>query len=289
MQDQPCVPFVVGVARSGTTLLRLMLDAHPELAIPPETHFAGRVIRAFGPGGGGSEQALDAMVSSPFWSDFGISAAELRRTAADLSQEGPGLLLRCFYEAYADRFDKPRWGDKTPPYLDQMLSIQQALPEACFIHVIRDGRDVALSIMPLWFGPNTVEDAARQWTNRIAGARKQASELDRYAEVRYEDLVRDPAATLRRLCDLLALPWDKAMLDYHRSAERRLTEMAGDLQWRDGRTIPGSTRLSMHALASRPPQAQRLERWRSEMTPADRAAFVAIAGGRLEELGYELT
>ena len=289
MGQHPPSPFVVGVARSGTTLLRLMLDAHPELAIPPETHFAGRVLRAFEPGGKGPEAAVDAMVHSPFWPDFGISADEFVRTAADSAGAGPGPLLRAFYEAYAARLGKPRWGDKTPPYLDQMASIQRALPEARFVHVIRDGRDVALSVMPLWFGPDNLVEAARQWSGRIAAARRQARRLNGYAEVRYEDLVREPASTLSRLCDLLELPWDPAMLDYHRGAEERLAEITGDLRWRDGRTIPGQARVSIHGLSSHSPRGERVQRWRTEMSPEDSAAFAQIAGGRLVELGYELT
>jgi len=85
------MPIIVGAPRPGTTLLRFMLDTHPEMAIPPETGFLA--------------------------------------------------LFPHFYQLYASRFAKPRWGDKTPSYCHHMQNIEEVLPEAHFIHIIRDGRD----------------------------------------------------------------------------------------------------------------------------------------------------
>jgi Sulfotransferase family len=286
MGDRPAAPFVVGVARSGTTLLRMMLDAHPELAIPPETHFAAPVIAAFEGGGGGRDAAVRAMVGNRHWPDFGIPAENFTRAAEAAKPTAAGPLLRLFYETYAARVGKPRWGDKTPPYLDRMTSIQAVLPEAHFIHVIRDGRDVALSVIPLWFGPDDVAEAARHWSSRIEAARLQAGELEGYVEVRYEDLVGDCAATLERVCGEIGLSWDPAMLEYHRRAGERLTEVARDLRWHEGRTIAAATRSDIYRSAAEPPRGDRIGRWRREMSPADRSAFERIAGDLLGELGY---
>jgi len=280
-----CAPFIVGVARSGTTLLRLMLDSHPELAIPPETHFAGRVLEAFAPGGSGVEGAVEAMVESKFWIDFGIPREEFECMAVDARPATAGALLRLFYTTYAEHCGKPRWGDKTPPYLERMAEIQGELPEARFIHVIRDGRDVALSVAPLWFGPDGVEEAARHWSRRVVAARAAAAELNGYVEVRYENLVEDSAATLERLCEAIDLAWDPTMLDYHLRAPARLREMAWDLSWRGG-LIPAVDRMRIHALTAESPRADRVGRWRREMSPTDRHAFEAIAGEVLAELGY---
>ena len=109
-------PFVVGVGRSGTTLLRLMLDAHPELAIPPETHFApGLIERAHE--GAGADALVDEIVGTRAWADFGIQAERLRERVTALGEGGAATVLRAFYGLCAEREGKPRWGDKTPIYV----------------------------------------------------------------------------------------------------------------------------------------------------------------------------
>ena len=106
-------------------------------------------------------------------------------------------------------------------------------------------------------------------------------------ELRYEDLVTDPEPTLRRVCDLVELEFDRGMLEYHRHAEERLSEIAGDLPARGGKAHrPGSERLAAHALATEPPRPERIGAWRDEMDPAGVAAFEGVAGDLLAELGY---
>src|SRR6185503_17766190 len=116
-------PFVVGVARSGTTLLRLMLDAHPQLTIPPETHFVPKLIshceRWMEEGattGERRDRAFELITTHPRWGDFGLDADALRRHLEAHDRLSPGDAARSFYEAYAEREGKPRWGDKSPPY-----------------------------------------------------------------------------------------------------------------------------------------------------------------------------
>jgi hypothetical protein len=288
---QPPAPFVVGVGRSGTTLLRLMLDAHPALTIPPETHFAPELISAAGKRRAKPERLAEIVVSQRQWGDFGLDEAELRRRFEALDPLQAGAALRAFYGLYAERCGKPRWGDKTPIYVEHMREIEAALPEARFIHLIRDGRDVALSrIRRALDEPPPASRIARSWKQRIAAARKQARRSDHYTELRYEDLVAEPEPTLRHVCELIELDYDPAMLDYHRTAGERLSEIAGDLPARDGKALrPGSERIAAHALATEPPRPDRAGAWREEMAPADVAAFEAEAAGLLEELGYELS
>ena len=110
-------PFIVGVARSGTTLLRLMLDAHPELAIPPETHFVPRLIKLVD-GGAGPGEVATFLAGHPRWGDYGLDAAELERRLDALEPFDAGSALRAFYGLYAEGQGKPRWGDKSPPYVE---------------------------------------------------------------------------------------------------------------------------------------------------------------------------
>ena len=145
---RPPAPFVVGLTRSGTTLLRMMLDAHRELTIPPETHFVPDLIKA-ARGDGGVDAMLAALTGNRTWGDFGIDDAEMRRRLEAAPPGDAAAAVRAFFDAYAERQGKPRWGDKTPAYMLSVQRIGRTLPESRFIHLIRDGRDVALSQLSL--------------------------------------------------------------------------------------------------------------------------------------------
>ena len=281
-------PFIVGVARSGTTLLRLMLDAHPDLAIPPETHFVPRVAKRV-QGGAGPADVASFLAEHPRWEDFGLDAAELTRRLAALDPFDAGAALRAFYGLYAEGQGKPRWGDKSPPYVNRMARIQGALGEARFIHVIRDGRDVALSLASVSWGPGEVAEVARKWVDEIGKARRQAArKLDpgTYHEVHYEELVANPEEELRDVAETIELPWDPVMLTYHERADERMGEVERDFTPGGGEVISAAERVDQHALVREPPRSDRAGRWREEMSPEDRAAFEEIAGELLEELGY---
>jgi Sulfotransferase family len=288
-RGRPPAPFVVGVGRSGTTLLRLMLDAHAELTIPPETHFVPELIEECKRRARSPEQLTEIVSSARQWGDFGLERDELTARFRAADPLDAGNALRAFYGLYAERAGKPRWGDKTPIYVESMPEIQTALPEARFVHLIRDGRDVAVSrIRRALDRPPPVWRIAENWKRRIVAARQDADELRHYLELRYEDLVLETEATLRRVCELVELPWDAAMLEYHRRAEERLREMAGDLPARGGKALrPGAERLAAHALARERPRPERIGTWRDEMSAEDAAAFEDTAGDLLAELGYE--
>jgi hypothetical protein len=300
---QPPAPFVVGVARSGTTLLRLMLDAHPQLAIPPETHFIPKLAKALGEAGdggvssgkgarGGGDRdrraiAHELITTHRRWPDFGLDPEELRRRFEAAEPFDAGAAMRAFYGLYAEGRGKPRWGDKSPSYVRRMRRVHAVLPEARFFHLIRDGRDVALSQLEVHHGADEVTQAAADWVGGIEKARRAARRLDGYEELRYEDLVDDPEPVLRRVCAAVELDYDPAMLDYHRGAEERMAETVRELRHGE-REISAEMRAAQHANVSKPPQRDRAGRWRNEMTAEQLTAFEATAGPLLAELGYEL-
>jgi len=269
----------------------MMLDAHPELTIPPETHFVPDLIKA-AKDGGDTEALLGIVTGSRTWGDFGVSEGELRERFATLEPGDAGGAVRAFFEAYAARIGKPRWGDKTPAYMLAQVRIGRALPEARFIHLIRDGRDVALSQTERALNeqPPRNEQAAR-WVRRIEKAREQAGKLggERYMEARYEDLVRDPEPILRRICGFIELDFDPAMLTYYEGAAQRLEEMVGELA-SDGRQAaqPEGYRIANHAPTTKPPDPSKLDKWRREMSEDDRALYEGEAATMLKELGYEV-
>ena len=289
-KSPPPAPFVVGVSRSGTTLLRLMLDAHPDLAIPPETHFIPKLIRNVKKSEGQDPRgvALETITTHRRWPDFQLSEEELSDRVGGLSDPSVTEILRAFYGLYAEREGKGRWGDKSPPYVRKMPRIGSVLPEARFIHLIRDGRDVALSLTEVEWGPETIPEAAKKWKQWIAKARRQAKRVDHYMELRYEDLVTDPEPALRRVCEFAELDFSPDMLTYHERASERMSEVIREFQIGGGPLLTADDRAQQHKLVSEPPQANRLARWQRDMSAEDQAVFEEIAGELLAELGYPL-
>jgi hypothetical protein len=284
--EHPAV-FVVGVARSGTTLLRLQLDSHPELAIPPETGF-GALLTSFGERPIGPDGLLDALAGLPTWPDLGIDRAQLGAAFAELDEWNAGAGLRAYYRAYAAMHGKARWGDKTPGNIAHMPALANAFPEARFIHIIRDGRDVAASLRGLPFAPGdgSVAAVAAHWRDSVDRAQRAGATLPHYREVRYETLVTDPEATLRGLCDFAELAFDPAMLRAHEGARDRLAELRSVRLEEDGFVrLPDNTRVRARTLG--PPDPARVGRWREALTEHDVVSFEALAGGALSALGYE--
>ena len=282
------VPFIVGAPRSGTTLLRLMLDAHPEVAIPSETHFITEVAKAVKRRRRSPEELVQMLVVHKRWGDFHLDPDELLARFRELRPLNVADAMRAFYRLYCDKQGKSRWGDKTPGYVRDMRLIQRLLPEARFIHIVRDGRDVALSVIPMSWGPDDVTRAAEVWKERIEGARAQAPRLRHYIEVHYEDVVLDTENVLRRVCDYIELGFDPVMLDYHERAGERLREKERDLPRRRKPPQPAAARMASHALAKQPPRADRIARWRREMSAVEVAEYERVAGDLLADLDHEL-
>lgn len=284
----PPAPFVCGVTRSGTTLIRLMLDSHPEVAIPGETHWVPKMIKAQERGKHTGDELADLIVDHKRWGDFHLDSEQLRERYRALDPVTAADAIRAFYALYAEREGKSRYGDKTPGYVKEMRRIQRVLPEARFVHIIRDGRDVSLSHMRMNWGPETYAESARLWRNRIRKARKMAPSIDHYMEVHFEELVADTEGVLRRVCDFIELEFDPVMLDYHERAEGRLAEKARELPRKNRPNQPAEARLESHRLAKEPPRSDRINMWRERMSEAELAEYEAIAGDMLVLLGYEL-
>jgi hypothetical protein len=289
--DRQPVPFIVGVGRSGTTMLRLMLDAHPDLAIPPETHFVPDVIEAINDGADPAK-VVEVMQTVRQWGDLHMEPAEVQARLEAVPDWNAGNALRAFYEIYGERQGKPRVGEKTPAYVRKMRLIEKAMPEARFIHVIRDGRDVALSRWKRTLGEGKRAPASQVgegWQRRIRRAQQQGRKLNHYLELRYEDLVTDTEPNLRKIAEFIELPWDPVMLRYYEHAADRMAEMARDLPSTDGKPVrPGEERMQAHAMTQKPPDPSAMYRWKEKMSPEDVRDFDAAAGELLAELGYEV-
>jgi hypothetical protein len=270
-------PFFVGCGRSGTTLVRAMFDSHPEMAIPHESHFIVPLARGRSryerPEGFATETFVADLVQHPWFSRWGLAEDEVRESLRSNPPADCPEAIRRLFTLYARRRSKPRYADKTPGYVNHLSLLAAFLPEARFVHVIRDGREVALSLLEMEWGPTSFRDAAFYWKERVERGRRTGGRLgsERYREVRYEELVRDPEARLRELCAFVGVPFDSTMLRYHDRAEDVVT--AAEFPHRHRRLFL--------------PPTEGLRDWRRQMSLEELARFEAVAGGLLSELGYE--
>ena len=264
--------ILLGVSRSGTTLLKEMLDGHSQLAIPTESYFLPQLWDRHGER---PDRAafLDDLERLPRLTDWGVSRPDFERWMPE--RPSFAQAAQAVYQAYAEARGKPRFGDKTPSYMQRLDVLERAFPGALYVHLVRDGRDAALSFVAMTrkarlnpARPRSVPGFAVQWRREVEGARRFGAEAaaGRYREVRYEDLVADPEAVTRRICTFLGLDFEPAMLDYHRS--------------------PPAATLQDHPRLAEPPKLAS-RRWRERMPPAQTEVFEAIAGELLAELGYE--
>lgn len=248
--------FIVGCHGSGTTLLRLLLDSHPNISCGPETRFLADFAR---------------ITSPPMWphmQNYGFPKEYWHRKVADLFDS--------FKRDYARRSGKVRWADKTPRYALSLDYLDQLFPSCQVVHVIRDGRDVVASHKDRW-GYISAVKACKKWPMYIRVARTAGDRLSpsRYYEVRYEDLVGDTETTLRKLLDFLAEPWDDVLLDHD---SRPHDVPAPYLAF-------SSNRRSM-ATERGPVYRSRIGAYRRELGPELRLLSRLLGGRELRALGY---
>jgi sulfotransferase family protein len=266
--------FILGVRRSGTTLLRVMLDRSSQLAVPDESYFIPQLANRHG-GRLDLPAFLDDLRRIGTLRDWGVPVEAVRERLADGGTLSEGIAA--VYETFAEQQGKPRWGDKTPMYMQHLGLLERLFPHALYLHLIRDGRDAAVSFLAMppgivtetWAHPRGAAGFAAQWRTEVRAARRlgRRLEADRYLEVRYEDLVRDPESELRRIGDFAGIPFENAMLEYQGSVDL-------------------SAKPHQQSLAKAPTPG--LRDWRTELSREDLAAFEGIAGDLLTELGYEV-
>jgi len=264
--------IVLGVSRSGTTLLKEMLDSHPELAIPDESYFVPQLWNRHGERPD-REAFLDDVARLPGIRDWGVTRDDVARRLGERPRFPDAI--GAIYRAYAEARGKSRFGDKTPSYMQRLSVLERAFPDAEYVHLIRDGRDAALSFLGMrrrpsfnWARPRGVGAFAAQWRREVSSARRLGERVARrYTELRYEDLVADPEHALRGLCAFLGLAYAPSMLEYHLRVD--------------------TARLPDHLGVADPPRVG-VRRWRDEMRSGDVELFEAVAGDVLADLGYDI-
>lgn len=231
--------LICGVGRSGTSLLQSMLHAHPEVVFPPETHFFRRYLakgavraklEAEGP-----MAFVDRLTADEDFARADVDAGALVERTVRATSHGFDLLevFRSFLATIAEREGVERVGDKDPRNIDHLPALRRAFPRAHVIHVIRDPRDVLLSrtkaawsaSRPWWIHPMIYREQLAR--GRRHGLRHFGK---RYLELRYEDLITEPEAELRRICDHVGIDYDPRMLDFGQAARGLVDER--EMSWK---------------------------------------------------------
>lgn len=283
--------YIAGCPRSGTYLLALLLGCAFDIAIPVETHFIPlfeRVLFLFGDLREYANRRRLLMCIYDFleiWTPrserdrdwrairrHSLLATRTRQEAIlDNARSYPELVTG-LYREFAAIADRRLYGDKSAFYRHVALErIEAGLPGLRLIHIIRDGRDVALSWLGIWTRPATLAEAAREWARHVEGKRAWGRRHpERYLEVRYEDLLSRPEEIQGRIAAFLGLPVPLAVASFHTS------ELAATL-------ASGSP----HSKIASPLDPGNIAKWRRTMCVADQALFEALAGTTLSACGYE--
>jgi hypothetical protein len=259
-----------------------MVDSHSEIAVPGESYFITELlprVRVYEASGFDTERFVKDVLTLnwtkrpdvPTWIDrWGMDKGMIRKLVLKANPQTYANAVRAVFQCYAEWKGKSIYGDKTPAYIIGIERIAELLPEARFVHLIRDGRDVALAFREAPFGPRTLEEIALHWRARTLAGRKAGSRLgpDRYMELRYEDLVARPEEALTRVCEWLGLAFQPEMLD-HRSSVKKL----------------GLGFETAHKSVLKPVE-RGIRDWRKQMSPNDVERFEIVAGDALDAFGY---
>jgi hypothetical protein len=273
--------FIVGAPRSGTTLLQYMLRSHPNISLPTgESHFFIPLFRNEEGFGDLTKQeniraVLEAMYKqSADFLDTDIHGIQFNidRLTKEFHAEGRVTMEAIFsglFEKNAIGEGKTRWGDKTPYYVLHMKLLLEKFPDAQFIHLIRDGRDVAMSLLNRKhdFGVYNYFFAAKYWEIYVALGRECGQTLGdkTYHEVRYEDLLTSPETAMRGICKFLDEPYSDNLVNFKKSSE-------------SGKT----------PLLQKPIQKENQAKWRTKMSPKQIETFERAVSTTLLDFNYPL-
>ncbi|HZZ97091.1 MAG TPA: sulfotransferase [Jatrophihabitantaceae bacterium] len=271
--------LLVGCPRSGTTLLSVILHAHPRIAMPPETRFLFPVYRRRNSFGDLTEVKNRRRLARRItgrgsrFVHLGLNRRAVRR---QIVRGAPtvGSAMAIVWREFARSRGKQRWGEKRPLYWQQMDWLMRLFPDAQVVHLIRDPRACVASLLDVKWWHGGFPSALATWTLSDRELRRFGDRAPRgsYYALHFEDLLTEPKDELARLCEFLGEDFDAAMLEF--------AGAAGDI-------VP--ERKLWHKRTHEALDPTRGERWRQRLTPSDVAVIEAVAGEAMKHHGYELS
>lgn len=246
-----------------------MLNGHPRLALPRESHFITELTPRR-PDRPPDPELLERILEHPMFARWGADAATVRVAVGRADPSTYAELIDAVFRAYAQAQGRPRWGDKTPRYVVHIPLLARLFPGAQFVHVIRDGREVATSVAEQSWGARTGTMGALWWRRHVAIGIRHGRRLGpgRYRELRLEDLVAAPERALRGLCEFLDEAYAPEMLEYPARIAVSRSQLGPDTR---------------HLLE---PPTSALRDWRAGLTLWQQRSVTAVCRPLLTELGY---
>lgn len=272
--------FFVGTPRSGTSLISRIIGSHPRIGVPFESHFYKDFSgwrRLYGNLGNrrNRDRLLRDLLQSAHlraWVPRVDEQAAAERIEANGRFDFGGVVAGVM-EAWSAAQGKERWGEKTPAHIFFAEEILDGFPNAQFIHIVRDGRDVAISWQHVRFGPKHVFPSALRWVNVLETGAKLREMIGprQYLELRYEDLLSDTEKVVQRTCEFLNETYSSKMLSFHRAKDKYPTDPHNE------------------ANLTKPVITNNVAKWRQSLSAREVRIFEAVAGEKLEEYGYART
>jgi hypothetical protein len=260
-----------------------MLNNHPDLAVPAETDFVIPVWLNRGAYGDlrdprNRRRLAEWIMDTPGHGGRRIRAGGIERDEAveRVSASAPtlGSVFASCFRIYADVHEKPRWGDKRPAYCNYLGMLFALFPDAQYINLVRDPRAAVSSLMQIDYfpGDDALEAGTAMWEATMRNVDRAADGLrpDQLLDVRYEDMVANPGAVLRRVCDFAALPSTDEVI------EQMVTGARG-----------GKFREGWHEQLSQPVSTVNVASWRKRLEPAEAALIEHAVREEMERFGYE--
>jgi hypothetical protein len=269
--------FIVGSGRCGSTLLRMMLASHSQLSIPPETRFLVLLAKHFSIERPLTEEEIESVVSTitghDTWPDLKLDAQEFRRRVGKLIRPHVGDVAEVVYRCYMEAEGKPRWGDKSPIYITIVPELARMFPTSRFIHVVRDGRDVAKSFQATPWRGRWLHDSTGRWIQALKCQRRwDHSEVrNRILLIRYEELVLKTEPRLREICRFIGEEFEPNMLSWERKVDEQVPERARGVH----------TKLKLKI------GAEGVARWKRELSRREIFVCEAFMAPLLARFGYE--
>lgn len=273
--------FMIGTQRSGSNLLRLMVNQAPTIAAPHPPHILERftpLLPAYG--------NLDHDDNFARLVDDVVRLVEVNPVSWGVEFNRGDIFLRCrdrslvavfgsVMDRMAESCGKPDWMCKSLANVHFLPEIERYFAEdARYLYLYRDGRDVCLSFLKAVVGEKTAYHVAKQWDieQQLALECGRRVPSDQFLALSYEELTRNPESTLRLLCRWLGIEFSAAMLDFHSSEEASKTAASGKL-WEN---------------VKKPVMAANTKKWLTGMTRDQIIDFESVAGRSLTQLGYQL-
>jgi Sulfotransferase family len=277
MTDSRRPVLLVGCPRSGTTLLSVILHAHPRIAMPPETRFLLRIYRrrnSFGDLQVRSNRRRLANRITARNTHFANLGLDRRRVVRAIVNGPPtvGSAMAIVWREFARSRGKVRWGEKRPAYWRHLDAVLRLFPDAQVIHLVRDPRACVASLqkVPWWSGGFLGATATWALADQQLRHFGRHAEHGRYHRLRYEDLLRDPRSELTELCRFLEEDFDERMLEF--------TGAADDIVPQDN---------AWHERTRRGLDESRIESWRTSLAPEQIGLIEAELGRAMGRYGYQ--